>query len=424
MNLTMIAIPTLFFLTLMAVGKKQRIWPIIVIMGITILFGMVNGSQGRPGVPPSPFAFMFDNNQIVRVLGSFLLVSIYLAKFKLTSLKNGVLGTLWVIPLLMLLYYIGSGIEGLSDGFLGVLVKMADVVGFYLLVHRYSLSPDIRSKFLKGVAYIGLVFIIINLFALLMDPIHSFRAERFRGIIFSVNWMGTYLAFFLVPFFSQYFLGERKMKILWLGTLIITGIFLILTGSRGAILTAFVTFLIFIWFVPKTRMSGSISKKGIFSISILLGIGLSISMMMYPEWFTVAEGRLGSGLDSRSATFEAGWDKWYNYGFYLGMLDESYGVESIYLTMLYVYGIIGLSSLLAVILHLLLKAKNISKRFNSLEGPAGMAILVGFSVNCLFEGLYFGTMSAFNLFLYIGLGLLFSVRQRQEASIGNGVLKI
>ena len=107
MNLTLIALPTLLLLTIMAISKKQRIWPIIMIMGITILFGMVNGSQGRFGVPPAPFAFMFDNNQIVRVFGSFLLLIIYISRYKLTMLKNGVLGTLWVIPIVMLVYFLG-----------------------------------------------------------------------------------------------------------------------------------------------------------------------------------------------------------------------------------------------------------------------------------------------------------------------------
>lgn len=424
MSLTIVALPILFLLTLISIVRKQTIWPIIMIMGITILFGMVHGSQGRFGVPPAPFAFMFDHNQIVRVAGSFLLVLVYLAKFKFSILKNSILGTLWVIPLLMLLYYIASGIEGLSDGLLGVLVKMADVVGFYLLVHRLSLSEDLRSKFLKGIAYIGVGFILINVLALWTDPIHSFRADRFRGIVFSVNWMGTYLALFLVPLLSQYFLSKRKMKILWLGILLVAITLLVLTGSRGAIITALISLIIFIWLLPKSRMSGSISKKGIFGILTLVGIGLSIVMITHPEWFTVVEMRFSENVDTRSATFEAGWNNWYNNSPYFGMLDEQYGVESIYLTMLYVYGIVGFSVFLAVILRLLLKAKSVVKRFNSLEGPAGMAIFISFLVNCLFEGLYFGTMSAFNLIFYMGLGLLFSVRRRQKKSIrDNGVLK-
>lgn len=418
MSLTIVALPILFLLTFMAIVRKQTIWYIIMIMGITILFGMVNGSQGRFGLPPAPFAFMFDQNQIVRVVGSFLLVVIYLAKFKFSILKDSVLGTLWIIPLLMLVYYIGSGIEGLSDGFLGVLVKMADVVGFYLLVHRLSLSQDYRSMFLKGIAVIGLVFIIINLFALLVDPVNSFRASRFRGIIFSTNWMGTYLAFFLIPLFSQYLSSRRMMKILWLGVLLVATIFLILTGSRGAILTAFITFLIFIWFTPKAQINGSFSKKRLLSVITLLSILMSIIILMYPEWFSVTSDRLSSGLDSRSNVYKTGWDIWYNNSLYFGMLDEKYSVESVYLTMLYVYGIVGFFIFLLVLSRLLLKAMIASKRFNSLEGPVGMAIFIGFFVNSALEGLYFGTMSAFNSILYIGLGLLFSVRRIQKNSIG------
>jgi hypothetical protein len=395
----------------MAISKKQRIWPIIVIMGITILFGMVNGSQGRYDVPPAPFALMFDKNQLVRVMGSFLLVMIYILRYKFTTLKNGVLGTLWVIPLMMLVYYIGSGIEGLSDGFLGVLVKMTDVVGFYLLVYRLSLRENFRRIFLSSLAMMGTIFLAINLVALLVDPVNAFRAERFRGITFSVNWMGSYLALFLMPLFSQYLLSKKKIKIFWLIILLIAVTFLILTGARAAIITSLFSFVIFLWFIYKSKIDDSVSMKGVMGIMTLIFIGMSIVIMVYPEWFTVAEIRLSGNLDTRTLIFEAGWNRWTSP--FLGMFDEGYGVESVFLTMLYVYGIVGFSILFMVFSQILLKAKIASKKFKSVEGPTGMAILIGFLINCFFEGLYFGTMSAFNLIFYIGLGLLFSATKKK-----------
>ena len=412
MTITAFAIPLLIALSILAMTKKDRIWPIVVIMGITILFGMVNGSQGRYGVPPAPFAYLFDHNQIVRILGSFLLTIIYISKYKFTIVKNSVFGTLLILPITMLLYYIGSGVEGLSDGFLGVLIKMTDVVGFYLLVHRLSLKESCRNTFLTGLAMIGAAFLAISLAGLFIDPINAFRAERFRGILFSVNWMGSYLALFFIPLLSQYLLSKKVRKTFWLITVLITLTLLLLTGARAAMITVLVSSLIYIFYIYKSNIKHLVSMKSVTRIVILALFGMSIIIMLYPEWFIATETRLSENLDTRTSTFEAGWDRWTSP--YLGMLDERYGVESIYLTMLYVYGIIGFSILFTVFTKILLKAIIVSKKFTSLEGPTGMAILIGFFVNCFFEGLYFGTMSAFNLIFYIGLGLLFSVKSKQK----------
>lgn len=413
MNLTLVAIPVLFLLTILAITKKQRIWPIIMIMGITMLFGMVNGSQGRPGIPPAPFAFMFDNNQIVRILGSFLLVIIYNSRYKMTNISSGVLETLCVLPIVMLVYYIVSGIEGFSDGLLGVLVKISDIIGFYLLVHRLSKRDDFRRILLAGLAMMGAVFLLISLLGLLADPVNAFRAGRFRGIVFSVNWMGTYLALFLIPFFSQYLLNNKKIKIFWLIILLMTITLLILTGSRAAMITALISFVVFMWFIYKSKINASVSMQGVLGIFIFVVIGMSIIISLNPEWFTLAEARLGGNLDTRTLTFQAGWDIWFDDSPLIGMLDQNYGVESVYLTMLYVYGIIGFFILIIVFTRLILKAINISKYFKSLEGPVGIAILIGFIINCFFEGLYFGTMSAFNLIFYMGLGFLFSFPKKR-----------
>lgn len=377
-------------------------------MGITILYGMVNGSQGRDGVAPAAFSYLFVNNQIVRSLGTVCLALIYLVRHGFKAPKNNKFFLLAIFPSYMFLVFFISGTEGMSDGILGTIIKITDIIAFYLLIHIYQCSTNDSNKILLGFSYLGILFILINIATLIIDKQGAFRGERFRGIMLNVNWTGTYLAFFISIFISQYLSNTRKLKLVWLIATITAILLLILTGSRSALLSATVGMVIIFRSLLKSKRSSMNSVKEIISSIIFILIGIFLYIIYNRESFEFVEKRLHSNQDTRSAVYINVWYQWCENGFFLGLQNELYSVESVYLSALYVYGVIGLCVLIIVFSVIVYKSIKINKLSTDDCGPTGLAIVGIFIVNAILENIYFGTMAAFNLFFYIAIALVMS----------------
>lgn len=408
----MIALPVIFLSFLYALNKSKSITPIFIIMGLTILFGIVNGAEGRYGVPPAAFAYLFDGNQYVRTIGSLLLSIIYISRFGFKIPNKGVFGLLLIYPFLMFIYFVGSSEQGFSDGIFGTIIKISDVIGFYLLIQMLSIDKNTQYLVLKFIAILGVIFIIINLLAIVLDPVNSYRAFRFRGIVFSVNWIGAYLTLILIPLFSQYFLSNDNKKY-WLIFIVIDLVLIILTGSRASLIAAFVYIFSFIVLSQKQN-DILINFRKVLFLLISFSLLLILIMNLYPEWFSFVNDRLSSNIDTRSDVFMKYFEMWYEKGYFLGLFSESYAVESNYVSALYVYGLVGLIIFLCIWIAILFKTYNVIRNREevSIFNISGISMFLGYLVHSFFEAFYFGTMSAFNLFMYLGLALAFSKDMR------------
>lgn len=145
--------------------------------------------------------------------------------------------------------------------------------------------------------------------------------------------------------------------------------------------------------------------------AILLLISITYSAMAYwrHDAFTLTTERMQLTIDGKLNTRQEMWydtiERWQRGDIIFGSSDPGDGVESLYLSMLSVYGIVGLSILIVSFIMIFFTLLNIRKQNRSMFWSLGFVSLIGFCFNCIFEALYLGTMSAFNPILYMMIGM-------------------
>ncbi len=389
--------------------SKFKFFGFVIIYGIIFFSGIVHNSNaiGMNYVQPAALASYFHSSHYARIaVISVLSLIILLELSELMKVKQPVLISLFIMPFLFALYQVGSGDEGFNKGMIGFYIRTIDILGLFSLTYLLSISLG-GKKLLKIIKYIAMVYIAFCLVGLIVDNQSSFRAERFRGISFSSNWAGAYLAMFSIYLLAAYSVEtDKKNKILSISLFFVSVTLLLLTGSRGAMLSAAIGVIIF--HIYNRKLSSNENKITVLIFYIVPFLLLFYYLAMELELFSVVSDRLTNAGNTRADIWEKGYNNWVSNNVFFGTTNAGDAVESLYLSVLYVYGIIGFTALILVIAYLLASSYRHMKYANSSPAIAGFSVFVCFLINNLFEALYLGVMSSFHLFMYFSLGLIFA----------------
>lgn len=375
---------------------------------IVILSGLAYAPQDAI-VPPGAFSGFFGNTNIVRALATILMVAaLFSNKVPSAPLSHKAVLILATFPLYMAVLSAATGEPAFTKGILGFLLRMSDIICFFSLGFWLA-SQGRPNEFAHFMMLVALVTVVISIFALAIEPITSLRADRFRGVSFSANWSGMYFALLVVPLFSMLLSDKRVFfRSTTLPICIALLSLLAATGSRGAFVSALIGLLIYLFLNRKSLIAATGLGILAFLAFILLPGEYSLSNLLITKRFATVE-------NTRETVWQDGWDRWLESGdILIGSLDASNAVENQFLSILFVYGVFGVVVAIICLIAIIAQVRKARKGRPSEASNVALSMIVVFFMSCVFEAPYFGVISAFNIFLYIAVGVVFGDKARRR----------
>lgn len=364
-------------------------------------------------VPPGAFSEFFGKTDIVRALTVIVMLALLFSpNLPRIPYRHKAVVAVSAFPIFMAIVSVATGEPAFVKGVPGFALRMFDIVcffsfGFWLAQRN---RPD---EFIRFMVLLALVVVGLNIAAITFDPSSSIRAQRFRGVSFSVNWAGMYLALLIVPVISALMSAKSWFRRSLAAPILVALLVLLLsTGSRGAIISCFAGVLTFLLATKVSKIaSGLMAALLMLTVTFLPKNSALMSVSETASRFT-------SGQNTRETVWKAGWENWVDSGqVWIGTLDASSAVESQFLSILFVYGVIGavVASLSLVLLFFQVFGA-IRGRPSKTSGVA-MSVIMVFLSSCFFEAPFFGIISAFNILLFISLGALFGDKASRQQRI-------
>ena len=384
-------------ISLLVFKIKGKLSFLIFIFFTTIIAGIFNGGEAVYSFTPqqaffSKYASGYGGVKLF--LMGVLIFILPMQKLEFTYKEAITIFALLIFPVFVSISSLFGSI-GLSGGFLPSFVSIFEVVFVFVFI-KYIIKNGCKDKLIDDLALFFSVFIIFLFLGLMLEPELSLRAGRFRGVSGSSNWMATYLCFINLLLFSFYL--NRSNRHLTIISLILGVILLILTGSRSSIFAFFAALLLICF---RTGVN-----KSMISIVVFILIGSLISIVVGFDLSSFDIARVSSLENTRESVWLRGYTSLVNSGDYLmGVTNASAAVESVYLSVLFVYGIMGLIFFVPMFL-LLFYFSSFIKPLGQGSLILGSGLIMAFLLISIFENIYFGKIASFNSFLYLGVGLL------------------
>lgn len=384
---------------------------------ICTILAVLSGLAYNPNsafVPAGAFSTFFGRTDIVRAMSVFVMLALLFSPgLPRVPYKHKVIIVVSAFPLFMGIISALTGEPAFTKGIAGFALRMTDIVCFFSFGLWLGLRKN-SNDFTRFMLLLALIVAGLNIAAVIFDPSSSIRAERFRGVSFSVNWAGIYLALLIVPVFATVLSAKSWFsRSLVMPILVALLVFLLSSGSRGAIASGLAGIIALLFTTRVSKLvSGLVAAVVILTITFLPENRSLASMSGAVDRFSTAH-------NTRESVWQDGWQSWLNSGqIWFGSLDTSNAVESQFLSTLFVYGVIGtivLSLCLAALVFQITVA--VRGRPSTTSGVA-TSIVVVFLFSCLFEAPFFGIISAFNIFLLISIGAIFGDKASRQQQIG------
>lgn len=200
-----------------------------------------------------------------------------------------------------------------------------------LLLVSGSKNRDIQPLILReALTFCFASFSIINVILLILG--FGYHGFRFSGVTFHPNQMGLVACLSSIYFIANTFNSPSlKARILNIGLLLLSGILLLASGSRGALLAATLGALFYL-----------LIERKFFPIiitSVIAALTLSILSIISPENLSTSQSRMADGGDNRSDVWSEMFWAFINSPI-IGMGPDAVGSESSILKAMAVGGII------------------------------------------------------------------------------------
>lgn len=363
-------------------------------LAVVIFCGVLNGGE-------LTYSFTSHQSFLSEYFGNYVVVKysiVILTIFYLAPIVNRLQGEEWyallilsVMPLYLSAASI-AGFTGLSGGIFESFTFFCELIYVFVV---YSLAKE-KSELDKLIFILLLCFIVIitiNAAGFIFSPEKSLRASRLRGVSGSANWLAAYLCFISVFIFCLYDSSVKKVTIV--GALLVAFVLLLATASR----TALVAFLVSMFYCGIRK--GSVGNKVL--IPSLVGMSLLLLLPFIEISSDINIERLFSVENTRASVWEHGINVFYEHAdFLFGTGRGGDAVESVFVSMLIVYGTLGLGILILVSLYLVYI---IFRRWDSKYNKIGSTLVLSYLIVSFFESIYFGKAASFNVFLYLGVFL-------------------
>jgi len=383
--------------------KPQLRWHVLAFVLVSTTFGGGDESTidfGGVRSLPWPLSFLANNARLITTFSAASLLMASITANRGWRPKAVGFGALCFLALYLWIAFRATfDPTTLGRGILGLVSCTIFFTVLAVGLGRWLQTLDDAYHLLGSIATAGFLFVVANLYLLILHP-SAGGTGRFSGTTANPQFMGIDCVLLLptVLFLIERGTLSKFRRIALLATAGFLIIFLLWTGSRTGMLGAVTAVLVlYQWRIHR-----------FLPMAVVVGLAVYMAIWFFPDSLAHLN-RFTDPTNSRATSYDALWNA-FLWSPIIGNGHAAHA-ESMYLSVLAGYGIVGGIPLLALILHTLSSAIS-AVRSRHVFGRDGrlvdlvLANLAIIPVIGLFEETLIGIFNPLSLFFYLNLALL------------------